>query len=193
MGSGTGSAATDPTGTDTDAPAGDVTPTTAPTDVTWRLLGQSPTPFSTSAGPFKVDAHTASGYAHTPTGALIAATQIGAHLSAGRDKWEPTVLNQMVPSDDRERLLTMLRSSPQTPSEPGSLATLIGFRFLSYSPSQAVVGLVVRAPAGSHWMLMSTLLWQDGDWRMVAPPGGAWASIQQQMTSLAGVVEWGAR
>src|SRR3954469_24753978 len=74
-------------------------PTTPPADVTWALVGQSVVPVSRSAGPRTI-ADTASGYAHSPEGALIAAAQLGerAGFSAGRKSWEPTITRQFVPS-----------------------------------------------------------------------------------------------
>ena len=174
-------------------------PTAAPSGVTWQLLGQVALPCSESAGPRRVTASTASGYAHTPTGALIAAAQLGtrASLSSGRDSYESTVERQFVPSADRDRLLANLRNAHQEPAEPGELSQTAGFLFNSYTADTAVIGLVLRAPsptdAPRYFVSTSTLLWRDGDWRMVAPPGGSWLSVTREATDLTGVVEWGPR
>jgi hypothetical protein len=42
-------------------------------------------------------------------------------------------------------------------------------------------------------VLTTTLQWRDGDWMMVAPPGGSWVSVSRAATDLSGVVEWGPR
>ncbi|MFV2021727.1 hypothetical protein [Micromonospora sp. LOL_023] len=173
-------------------------PTTPPADVRWELVGQTAVPVSDTAGPTRVGDGTAAGYAHTPEGALIAAAQLAvrAGFSSGRDSWEPTIEGQFEPDADRDRLLAALRDAADTPAGPGELSQIAGFSFQSYTPDTAVIGLAFRAPSAGtpRWHVLSlTLRWRDGDWRMVAPPGGAWTSINRQTTDLTGVVEWGAQ
>lgn len=174
-----------------------VVPTVAPSDVTWQLVGQSAVPVSASAGPRSVTGGTASGYAHTPQGALVAAAQLStrAGFSAGKKSWEPTITKQFVPSSDREQLLALLRAQPGEPAAPGELSPIAGFVYQAYSPDTAVIGVVYRAPGGanSYHVLTTTLQWRDGDWMMVAPPGGSWTSVSRPATDLTGVVEWGPR
>jgi hypothetical protein len=174
------------------------TPTTGPSGVTWQLAGQSAVPVSDTAGPRTVSGGTASGYAHTPDGALIAAAQTAARagFSAGKESWEPTVEKRFVPSGDRDRLLSALRSQPAQPAQPGELSPLAGFIYQAYTPDTAVIGLVYRAPGGgpaNYHVVTTTMQWHDSDWKMVAPPGGSWLSVSRQATGLAGVVEWGNR
>jgi hypothetical protein len=172
-------------------------PTVAPPDVTWQLVHQVALPVSRSAGPTLVTDTTASGYAHTPVGALVAAAQISSRsaLHNGRAMWEATLTRQFVPSADRDTLLAALRTQPDTPADPGELSQLSGFRFISYTPDTAVVGLVDRTPGATaaYYITTLTLLWHDGDWRMVAPPGGSWTAASQKLTDQTGVVVWGAR
>jgi hypothetical protein len=196
-------AAPTPAGT---SPAGDTTPTSVlptaipshpPADVTWQLVGQSAVPVSRSAGPHSVAGGTASGYAHTPSGALIAAAQllIRAGHSAGKASWEPSVIQQFVAGADRNRLLAALRSAPASTAAPGELSPLAGYIYQSYTPDTAVIGLVYRAPGAgtaTYHVVTTTLVWRDGDWRMVAPPGGSWLSVNRQALDLTGVTAWGA-
>ena len=173
-------------------------PTRAPADVTWQLAGQHAVPVSQSAGPRSVDAGVASGYARTPEGALVAAAQIAARsaFSAGEKSWEPTVQRQFVAGDDRDRLLTALRSAPEQPANPGELSPLAGYIYQAYTPDTAVIGLVYRAPGAgtaNYHVVTTTMQWRDDDWKMVAPPGGTWLSVSRQAGNLSGVVEWGNR
>lgn len=172
-------------------------PSTAPDDVTWTALGQRILPYSKTAGPANVTATTATGYAHTPTGALIAAAQISSRsgLSAGKDIYEPAVLNQMVPSADRDTLLAALQAAPQEPAAPGELSTLAGFRYVTYGPDTAAIELVRRSagPQGGYQIARYTMAWDNGDWKMHAPPGGSWLSVTHVASDLSGVVEWGPR
>ncbi|WP_331461097.1 hypothetical protein [Micromonospora tarapacensis] len=173
-------------------------PTTAPNDVSWELVGPLAVPVSTTGGPRQTGDTTASGFAHTPEGALIAAAQIGmrSSYSLGREYWEPTIERQFIPSTDRDRLLESLETTSDAPADPGSLSQIAGFSYQSYTPDTAVIGLVLRAPSAGtprYHVLSLTLLWRDDDWRMQAPPGGAWVSVNRVTNDLTGVVEWGAR
>lgn len=173
-------------------------PTTAPQGVRWELVRSLPVPVSDTAGPTQLTGTTAAGFAHTPEGALIAAAQIStrASYSLGREHWEPTLEHQFVPSPDRDQMLATLRTTDTSPSDPGSLSQIAGFSYQSYTSDTAVIGLVLRVPSAGtprYHVLSTTLLWRDGDWRMQAPPGGAWASVNRVTNDLTGVVEWGAR
>lgn len=171
-------------------------PTVAPDGVRWQLFGQIAVPTSATAGPARDSATTASGFARTPTGALIGAAHLAVRsgFSSGRPAWEPTITQQFVPSADRDRLLAAMRAEPPQAAQPGELAQIAGFLYQSYSSDTAVIGLVLRAPgaANTYATLSLTLQWRDGDWKMVAPPGGTWRSLTRQSTDLVGVVEWGA-
>lgn len=179
------------------APLPTALPTRPPADVTWQLAGQHSVPVSATAGPRSVDGGVASGYAHTPEGALVAAAQLAARsaFSAGKESWEPTVQSQFVPGDDRDRLLAALRSAPEQAADPGEVSPLVGYIYQAYTPDTAVIGLVYRAPGGTarYHVVTTTMQWRDGDWKMVAPPGGSWLSVNRQASTLSGVVEWGNR
>ncbi|TDB80151.1 hypothetical protein [Micromonospora sp. KC721] len=197
---GGGTPPTNPTPADSSAPQALPTavPTTAPAGVRWELVGPVAVPVSATAGPKQVTGTTASGFAHTPEGALVAAAQIMMRSShtLGRDYWEPTIQRQFVPSADRDRMLAELRAADSGPADPGSLSQIAGFSYQSYTPETAVIGLVLRAPAAGtprYHVLSLTLLWRDGDWRMQTPPGGAWISVNRVTNDLTGVVEWGPR
>ncbi|WP_444951055.1 hypothetical protein [Micromonospora ureilytica] len=187
-----------PDGTTTAQSLATAVPIAPPAGVRWELVGQTAVPVSATAGPTRIAGGTAASYAHTPDGALIAAAQImiRSSASAGRDCWEPTVQRQFLPSNNRDQLLAALRANPDHSSEPGELSQIAGFSYQSYSPDTAVIGLVLRAPSAGtarYHVLTLTLLWRDNDWRMQAPPGGSWISLNRVTNDLTGVVEWGAR
>ncbi|MEU9509888.1 hypothetical protein AB0D32_26825 [Micromonospora sp. NPDC048170] len=173
-------------------------PTTAPAEVRWELVGPLTVPVSATAGPKQSTATTASGFTRTPEGALIAAAQLTMRAShtLGPDYWQPTIERQFVASADRDRLLAEYRATDSGPADPGAVSRIAGFSYQSYTPDTAVIGLVLRAPSAGtprYHVLSLTLLWRDGDWRMQAPPGGAWVSINRVTSDLTGVVEWGPR
>ncbi|GAA0710900.1 hypothetical protein Drose_24900 [Dactylosporangium roseum] len=172
-------------------------PTAPPDDVSWQLFGQVAVPVSATDGPRRITETTASGYAHTPTGALTAAAQLmtRAGYYNGRRVWEPTITEQFVPSADRDQLLAKLRALPEEPTDPGRPAQLTGFRFRSYRPETAVIDLLLQVPNGtdSSQLATATVWWRDGDWRMVAPPDGSWTSLVRPVTDLTDFIPWGAQ
>jgi hypothetical protein len=173
-------------------------PTAVPTSspqARWQLFGQVALPYSDSAGPSRITQTTASGFAHTPTGALFAAIHIAtrAGSSAGKAAWQPTVNEQILPGNDRDALLKGLELESPLPGEPGELAQVIGFRYGTYTGDTAIVGLVWRGGPGVFVVSTLTLQWQDDDWRLVAPPNGNWQNLSQRAMDLNGIVQWGAR
>ncbi|MFD3457914.1 hypothetical protein ACFWVC_37795 [Streptomyces sp. NPDC058691] len=188
------------------APSADII-ATAPPDVTWKLLPTSEdgaseyygfaVPFSASAGPTRVSGGTAAGYAHTPTGALIAGAQLSARSgpSSERPSWEPTITRQFVPSPDRDRHLACLRGQAVLPEpvQKGTLAQVGGFVCHSYTPDTAVIGLVLRSPTAQLGLIVLALKCRGNDWQMVAPPGGMWTSVKRTLGGTTGVVREGRR
>jgi hypothetical protein len=168
---------------------------TSPPQVRWELFGQVALPYSDTAGPTRVTQATAAGFAHTPIGALLAAAHIAtrAGSSAGKSAWQPTVTEQMLPGKDRDALLAGLALESPLPGEPGELAQLIGFRYVTYTGDTAIVGLVWRGGPGVFVVSTMTMQWQNEDWRMVAPPSGNWQNLSQRAMDLNGIVQWGAR
>jgi hypothetical protein len=169
-------------------------PSAAPTGVKWQLLGQVAVPVSASAGPYRVTETVATGYAHTPTGALMAVAQlqVRASLTSGRPIWEPTISGQFVAGPQRDQLLSAMRAAPDERPAPGELAQISGFLFQAYSDDTAVIALGFTGPSDADYFVTATVQWRGGDWRMVPPPGAAWLSLSGTSADLPGVVKWGA-
>jgi hypothetical protein len=175
--------------------AEDSIPTTAPSDVTWKLVGKTAVPTSREAGPFQTTTTTAAGYAHTAIGALIAAAQLGirSDFDAGRSVWEPTVSQQFVPGRNRDRLLDRMRSRSPSAAGQAPLVQIAGFLYQAYSADTAVIAMLYQAvdDPDSTYVTTLTVQWRDGDWRMVAPPDGSWAALVHWAEVWTGAVEWG--
>jgi hypothetical protein len=169
-------------------------PTEAPSDLTWQRIGQRMVPVSASAGPRTVVDGTATGYAHSPVGALIAAAQLSARAdgSAGRASWEPTLVGQFVLGDDRDVLLEALRANPDDSRVLDGFTIPAGFVFRTFTLSWADIGLVYRSPdAEGYRGAVYRLVWQNSDWMMAAPEGGSWASALRPVDDLTTAVPWG--
>ena len=65
----------------------------------------------------------------------------------------------------------------------------------SYSPDTAVINIALKASpnAAQYVVLPTTVRWSDGDWRLVAPPGGSWQGLASVTSVLTGYIEWGPR
>lgn len=173
------------------------TTTTVPTkrleDLRWEKLGPLHLPYSASAGPCQITETAASGFAHTPAGAIVAAAQITSRtsittpLSVATD----TIEQQVIASPARDQLLA--KTKTQKPVTEENAGQLTAWSMLSYSDDTAVISLAMTNAAlqGQYLTIPVTLRWDNGDWRMVAPPTGSWDSSVAVTPTLQGYVEWG--
>jgi hypothetical protein len=177
-------------------------PTTAAGQgLSWVSFHGMQLPVSATAGPRDTSAGLASGFTDTPRGALLAAINIGVRTAAqwGPAIFEPTITRQVTGPDATALLQDEEAASAQIGAAAGAglsqpagqgYAAETGYRFLAWSPSSAVVDIVSAGPAaGGTTVLASTriqVLWLRGDWPVVAPPGGNWASAAIAITSLNG-------
>ena len=65
---------------------------------------------------------------------------------------------------------------------------LAGYRYDSYTPSQSQVSLVFRGPQGKEAAVVTSMVWRNGDWKYVFPPGGM--PSYQVVADLTGYVPW---
>ncbi|MFJ2561321.1 MULTISPECIES: hypothetical protein [unclassified Streptomyces] len=164
-------------------------PRTAPA-ADWDLVSTVAVPTSKDSGPAVVEGDIARCYAHSPTGALIAAAQIGTRY-AFADDWKKVVEEQTY--GDGKELLLETRGAYEETAEPvapvpGELGQFAGYQFVTYTPETAVLQMVSRFDQGVMQVSTVTLRWADGDWQYeipsVTPP-------QKTVTSLEGYVVWG--
>lgn len=167
-------------------------PTTAPVGVTWTLYQSVALPYSATAGPHHVDGDTAIGYAHTPTGALIAAAHISTRRLLALDAdWRQALGAMVAPGAGRDAFAAQRAKISHSPDPAGTYAQEAGFNFLSYEPGDAVVQLVTRNSDGTLQVVPEHLVWLNDDWKLVLAADGGEATTAQQVSSLAGFVAWG--
>jgi hypothetical protein len=142
----------------------------APAGVRWQLVDGVALPFSAADGPARVAGPVASGFARTPAGALLACVQTGFRIGAVNPAGQAAEVQAMVVGAGKAGLLA---SRPAT--APAVKPQLAGFRYLSYSPDQAVIVLAERVTdvasntaryvdVGELQLTWST---SAGDWRLV--------------------------
>jgi hypothetical protein len=184
-------------GVPTSSPAsvGTAVPTSAPSDISWSLFDGIALPSSSTAGPTRVDGAVHAGFAHTPEGALIADAQIAVrYLATPGTGWRDVLAQQVVPGPgvkaySQERTAAGLGNVEHV--DTAGVGQIVGFRFITYTPSVAVIQMAVRFPSsGQYQVATNTVDWLDGDWKLQLLPDGSSASTVQQVNDLAGFVPW---
>jgi hypothetical protein len=180
-----------PTDTSQTAP-----PAGPPAGLSWRpLSGQTPTqlPYGGDRyGPCHPTATVATGYAHTPVGALIAATQIMIRSSASGPIGMQTIQRQVAGGPWKQKMLDNLSGQTADPNAAG--AGITAYAINSYTPEACDVSVAIHYPAPPNDLVFRiNVQWDDGDWKMLAPVGGDWSAAVSQPTTLDGFVSWGPR
>ncbi|MFG1997277.1 hypothetical protein ACGFJ7_45585 [Actinoplanes sp. NPDC048988] len=163
-------------------------PVRPPEDITWRQLNGAPVPLSTSAGPRRTHGSMLWCFAHTPTGAIMAAHVIPRQLS-GTD-WRTIVDQQVVPSTGRE-LFVAMRSSIVDPPVRNTTSSIAGFSLLFYSGEAATIRLLIRAGAIGYAATDYRMAWSGGDWKIEPAETGNLYSPLTPVADPAGFILWG--
>ncbi|MFI0484361.1 hypothetical protein [Actinomadura sp. 9N215] len=178
-------------------------PTVSFAGVSWRDYHGVLLPYSAEDGPRRTDDDLAAGFTQTPRGALLAAIHIAvrANVQWGSKVFEPTISEQVI-GPDTETLKDSTNESygRQRGDRPDGAAlgrgyvVLEAFRWQGYSPEATSLDLVSAGPGDSDVTARAVtriqLRWQDGDWRVVAPPGGTWAGAASPIESSDGYVRF---
>ncbi|WP_330346628.1 hypothetical protein OG858_47365 (plasmid) [Streptomyces europaeiscabiei] len=164
-------------------------PTTAPKGVTWGLFRTVALPVSGTAGPAAADGDMTTCFAHTPTGALMAAAQISIRSMLAAN-WEDVWVKQTF-GDAKDAQLAALRdelgSSPLPEPAPGELGQFAGFRFVTYGGDTAVIELLTRFSDGALRVNTASMRWHDGDWQYEVSS----TAQQRVVSSEEGFIGWG--
>ncbi len=167
-------------------------PINAPPDgITWKVLSaKHPVALPDGGhryGPCQPTSTSASGYAHTPAGALIAASQIGLRVALP-DTARDTITRQVEPGPNTDKLL----ASAEDDSDPTSVPTFAAYAINSYTSSAAEISLAMTYEVMDGYMVFrETVEWHDGDWKLIAPVGGSWSAQVSHLVTLDGFVSWG--
>ena len=170
-------------------------------DLRWSDFHGIELPVSTQAGPLHMQHGLAWGFTDTPLGAVLAAVNIGVRTAAqwGPGIYQPTITYEVTGPDahallaaddsDYAALQAAAHVAPGQPAGRG-YAVEAAYRLAAYTPRTATADIVSEGPASNGTTVLAVtriqLLWQSGDWRVIAPPGGTWASSATTATSLTG-------
>jgi hypothetical protein len=158
-------------------------------------------PSSVVAGPRETRGGIAAGFARSPLGALLAAVNIGVRANA---QWGPrifaAVIRGQVTGPGAAALLAGCQASYAQASQSegvtggGPLGDVDvaeeAFRWVTYTPAAAVIDLVSAGPGGQGTTVRAStrieVVWDGGDWKVTAPPGGDWGNAATVLSSLRG-------
>ncbi|MEV5574521.1 hypothetical protein AB0L06_31185 [Spirillospora sp. NPDC052269] len=166
-------------------------PATPLSGLEWRDFHGFRLPYSASEGPHFIKGDRAAGFTRSPLGALLAAV----HVSVRSDpRWglataSDTVNTQFI-GPDRTGILASMNLASATPGTPRAYATLEAFRWQGYTPVTASLDVVSAGPGDSDQVVRAVtriqVQWDNGDWRVVAPPGGTWLAAAAPISSADG-------
>jgi hypothetical protein len=170
-------------------------PTTAPAGTAWTIYETVALPTLPGAGPAHIDGAIATGYAHTPLGALLAVANEGyRYVLADDGTWRQAAGAMLAPGAGYDAWLRVRSGHPYGPqgatSGGGSFAQIVGFQFVSYTPTDAVVQLATRDSSGNLQVGANHATWVNNDWRFVPAANGGLSANTQRIDSLNGFVEW---
>lgn len=170
-------------------------PTAAPPGVSWSYFRSIALPESRTYGPTRVHGDVAAGYAHSPTGALLAAVNISTRYFFGLG-WRDVLKEQTVPGRGQEAWVAIRTQHPLDPNEhsaPGSYGQFTAFRFVNYTPSLATVQVVTQFAnyGGAQQVTTLTVQWNGQDWLLVLQPSGSPSPTATPVTSLDQFTSWG--
>lgn len=161
----------------------------APTDTQWALVWTIATPSVPGQGPGLVDDDGfRSCFAHTPTGAVVAAANLAALGSYPpvRARFNEQAL---APGPGRDAVLA--KPAAQGASD-GPRLELVGFQLLRYTGQQADVDLALRTSTGSLLGATVYLTWAEGDWKARVADDGSDLSSVSPISDLDPYIPWSA-
>lgn len=142
-------------------------------DLTWKPHSSVEIPFSRAHGPRVTEGGWSRGFARTPQGAVLAAIHIifqtGGGTGVPRAAQEAALAEQVVGAEADHYTEWSLASAG--PAEGIERIVLEGYRIISYTEHAAKVEFTTAAVKEQVERAGTTVVvvWQDGDWRMVAP------------------------
>ena len=154
----------------------------------WDLLGTMAVPNDPStAGPGTVGKDgLRSCFAQSPTGALYATANIWASSFNGYAK--QVYLELSADSPSRDKAVQAIKEGKDVSGGTSPKVQIAGFMIHSYTPETAIVELAFESKDGGYGALSTSLLWEDGDWKMDIPPAGGGAV--RQVSDLSSFIPW---
>ena len=169
-------------------PASSETALGAAPETKWELVGTMAVPSDPStAGPGTVGKDgLRSCFAQSPTGALYATVNIWASSFNGYAK--QVYLELSADSPSRDKAVQAIKEGKDVGGGTSPKVQIAGFIIHSYTPGTAVVELAIKSADGGYGAFSTSLLWEDGDWKLDIPAAGGGAV--RQISDLSSFIPW---
>lgn len=155
-------------------------PTGSPPAARWGTVGSMQVPQNPAVyGPQRSSGLWQACFADDPAGALLAAINFYAESTTGEP--EEAVMR-------RYAVGAPAHLGSNAGLDSGGPVQLAGFRYEAYTPARAQVALAFTGPQGKQAAVVTSMVWRDGDWKYVFPPGGV--PSYQVIPDLTGYVAW---
>jgi hypothetical protein len=161
--------------------------------VSWQVVGSMSVPRSGALGPQHAEDGLNVCFAHSPTGALLAAMNYYAEGTS------TTVTARQLAEQLSVNVPKALLAQPgngasgELEQAAGGPVQIAGYKFDSYSPSQATYDIVIQGPKGALTSITTTMIWTGQDWRYSWPADNAPSmEVLQERTLTAPYVAWSA-
>jgi len=150
-----------------------------PSGTAWNEVGSMQAPQAPlTLGPQRSNGVWNTCFAHSPSGALLAAFNLWAEGTAA----DPGQVFRHLAVGAPKNLGNNDRLDSNGPVQ------FAGYKYESYTPSTAQVIVVIKGYRGAFEALGTTMRWTGTDWRYVFPPNGTPAV--QTLSDLTGYVQW---
>ncbi|NKY43599.1 hypothetical protein [Nocardia cerradoensis] len=143
----------------------------APTHVTATAYQGISLP-AAEEGPHTVTGAVATGFAHTPAGAALAAIHATVRMSvAPDDQWATIGQEMLAPGAGRDDWAVARAQMSITTPITGPPPKILGYRITGYTPDRADTAIYTQQPDTSLTCNTATVIWQAGDWKLLLPDG----------------------
>jgi hypothetical protein len=165
--------------------------TSPPAGVTWNVVGSMNVPQSGSLGPQRTKDGLQVCFAHSPSGALLAAMNYYAEGTSS------TVTARQLAEQLSVNVPKALLAQPgngasgELEAAAGGPVQIAGYKFDSYSPERATYDIVIQGPHGALTSITTTMIWTGQDWRYSWPAdNNPSMEVLQERTLVAPYVAW---
>ncbi|MDR6989217.1 hypothetical protein J2Y66_003732 [Paenarthrobacter nitroguajacolicus] len=154
----------------------------------WELVGTMAVPTDPSTtGPGRVSKEgLRSCFAQSPTGALYATANIWAASFNGSAR--QVYLDLAADSPTRDKAVQAIKDGKDVGGGSSPKVQIAGFIIHSYTSTAAVVELALKSPDGGYGALSTSLLWEDGDWKLDMPAAGG--GTVRPISDLSSFIPW---
>ena len=136
-------------------------PTAPPSGVTWQPQGSMSVPTSSELGPKRTEGVVRTCFQHSPSGALLAASNILIGASSGPQTSAQVMSRQITEGAGKNDMIAGLND----PNNKAGTASPSGFQVGACTPSRCIVSLLASGGEGAVTVTMP-MVWSEGDWKL---------------------------